>query len=84
MIHDANIQAHIGGFAVPEFQTQDDSEPVSLPEDSTILELLFQFIYPDRHPDLESTTFDVLKKLAEAAEKYKVFSAMNVCKIRMK
>jgi hypothetical protein len=28
--------------------------------------------------------FDVLALLAEAAEKYQVFAAMNICKIYMK
>jgi hypothetical protein len=81
-IHTVNIQTHTKGFAPPEFPTLD--EIVSLPENSSTLELLFQFMYPERHPDLEFVSFDILEPLAEAAEKYEVFSAMNICKIRMR
>jgi hypothetical protein len=48
------------------------------------LELLFQFCYPDHRPDVEALEFDALALLAEAAEKYQVFPAMNVCKIYMR
>ena len=48
------------------------------------LELLFQFCYPDYHPDVESLEFDILMLLAEAAEKYQVFPAMTICKICIK
>ena len=57
---------------------------VLLPEDSDILELLFQFCYPDRHPDLNDLELAVLAKFAEAVEKYNVFSAIQICKIRMR
>ncbi|KAH8834946.1 hypothetical protein DL96DRAFT_15242 [Flagelloscypha sp. PMI_526] len=55
-----------------------------LPESSGTLELLFGFVYPGRHPELADTPFENLLKLAEAAEKYEVYSAMNVCGIRMR
>jgi len=55
-----------------------------LTEHSETLELLFQFIYPKRHPDLETTPIEILAPLAEAAEKYEVFSALNMCKVRMR
>ncbi|KAF8229902.1 hypothetical protein L208DRAFT_1284412, partial [Tricholoma matsutake] len=45
---------------------------------------LFQFRYPDPHPELNDLVFDTLAELAEAAENYKVFSAISVCKISMK
>jgi hypothetical protein len=56
---------------------------VPLPESSEILDLLFQFIYPQPYPDLGSMVFDVLEKLTEAAEKYQVYSAMNLCRVYM-
>jgi hypothetical protein len=61
-----------------------DNEVVQLPETSVILDLLFRFCYPERHPNLYNLDFDILAKLAEAVEKYKVFSAINVCKIAMR
>lgn len=59
-------------------------EIVQLTEAAVTLEHLFRFCYPDRHPDVEAMKFDVLALLAEAAEKYEVYSAMNICKIYMK
>ncbi|KAF7372835.1 hypothetical protein MSAN_00489500 [Mycena sanguinolenta] len=41
-------------------------------------------MYPQRHPALDTTLFEVLETLAEAAEKYQVFPAMNICHIRMR
>jgi hypothetical protein len=69
------------GFAPSEFETLD--EVVELSETSTTLNLLLRFCYPDHHPDVESLPFDVLAPLAEAAQKYEVYAAMNICKLRM-
>jgi len=35
-------------------------------------------------PDLNGVKFDVLDCLAEGADKYEVFSAMNICRFRTK
>jgi BTB/POZ domain len=80
-IHRKNLEAHAADFPPPEFQTREEIVP--LQETSSTLELLFQFIYPTRHPSLDATEIEVLAPLAEAAEKYQVFSAINICKIRM-
>ena len=57
---------------------------VQLPESSATLELLFRFCYPERHSDLGEVDFNILAELAEATEKYKLYAAINVCKIRMR
>jgi hypothetical protein len=62
----------------------DHDAVIQLPEKSAILDLLFQFCYPERHPELNDLAFDILAELAEAAEKYKVFSAISICRIVMK
>jgi hypothetical protein len=64
----------------------DGDAVVRLPEKSATLGLLFQFCYPERHPDLKDLAFDILVtvELAEPAEKCKVFSAISICKIAMK
>ena len=77
-----NLTINARGFAPPEFETQ--GEIVPLAESADTLELLFQFCYPSPYPFLGGVEFDVLALLAEAAEKYQVFSAMNICKIYMK
>lgn len=81
-IHKANLKTSAGGFAPPEFESR--GEIIHMTETALTLELLFQFCYPDRHPDVEMLGFSEFAILAEAAEKYQVFSAMNICKIRMK
>ncbi|KAF9449721.1 hypothetical protein P691DRAFT_618541, partial [Macrolepiota fuliginosa MF-IS2] len=80
-IHRKNLETATGGFAPPEFATC--GEVVYLTESARTLELLFQFIYPRRHPSLECEVIEVLAPLAEAAEKYEVFPAMNICYVRM-
>jgi hypothetical protein len=65
-------------------QAESDHAVIQLPEKSVILDLLFQFCYPERHPELNDLAFDILAELAEAAEKYKVFSAISICRIVMK
>jgi len=82
-IHTLNLKANAEGFPPTEFSAA-SNEIVPLTETSSTLELLFQFIYPARHPDLEYVDFETLEPLAEAAEKYQVYSAMSVCKIYMK
>ncbi|KAF9457614.1 hypothetical protein BDZ94DRAFT_1301777 [Collybia nuda] len=42
-----------------------------------------EFVYPARLPYLDSIPFETLAPLAEAAEKYQVYSAMNMCRVRM-
>ncbi|KAJ7029720.1 hypothetical protein C8F04DRAFT_1115722 [Mycena alexandri] len=81
-IHRPNLQTNTEGFPPPEIATRDEVVPLS--ESASTLELLFQFIYPRRHPALDEIAFTDLGALAEAAEKYQVFSAMNICRIRMK
>ncbi|KAJ7500561.1 hypothetical protein B0H11DRAFT_1995763 [Mycena galericulata] len=81
-IHRANLQTNTEGFPPPEIANTDETVPLS--ESSSTLELLFQYIYPRRHPALDEIPFADLAALAEAAEKYQVFSAMNICRIRMR
>ncbi|KAF8986310.1 hypothetical protein BDQ17DRAFT_1376233 [Cyathus striatus] len=80
-IHKKNLEITTGGFPTAEFET--DGAPIPLTETFETLELLFQFVYAKRHPSLANTKFEVLAPLAEAAEKYEVFPAMNICHIRM-
>ncbi|KAJ7608257.1 hypothetical protein FB45DRAFT_1130237, partial [Roridomyces roridus] len=78
-----NLDVCAGGFP-PSEMASTEGEVVELTETSTTLELLFQFMYPQQHPALDITPFEVLEPLAEAAEKYQVFPAMNICHIRMR
>ena len=81
-LHRKNLEAHTGAFPGAEFDTQ--NEIVHLTEPSSVLEVVFQFMYPRRHPDLEDANFETIAAIAEAVEKYEVFSAMNTCITRIK
>ncbi|KAJ7633230.1 hypothetical protein FB45DRAFT_746134, partial [Roridomyces roridus] len=80
-LHRKNLDFSAGRFP-PTGIAPTEGEVLELPETSTTLELLFQFIYPQRYPALDSAPLEVLKPLAEAAEKYKVFPAMSNCRSR--
>ncbi|KAG6824985.1 hypothetical protein H0H92_005184, partial [Tricholoma furcatifolium] len=80
-IHSVYLNATTEKFAIPPGTKL--SQAVDLDEHSDILAKLFQFVYPKEHPDLEDIEFARLRDLAAAAEKYRVYAAMNVCKIRM-
>jgi len=43
-----------------------------------VLDLLLQYMHRQRQPDLGDVDFQTLAELAEAAEKYEVYSAMTV------
>ncbi|KIM44435.1 hypothetical protein M413DRAFT_24933 [Hebeloma cylindrosporum] len=64
-------------------QPNEEKEKMDLDEPSDVLEILFQFVYPKRHPSLEDIDFETLAAVAEAVEKYQVFSAMNLCALRL-
>ncbi|KAG6916791.1 hypothetical protein DXG01_005314 [Tephrocybe rancida] len=81
-IHRKNLESHAAAFPPSEFDTR--GEIVFLTEDASTLENLFQYVYPERHPDIELMPFESLYKLAEAAEKYEIFSLMCICKARLK
>ncbi|KAF8164396.1 hypothetical protein K438DRAFT_1775548 [Mycena galopus ATCC 62051] len=82
-IHRKNLDVCTEGFP-PAGISNAAGEIVDLLETAEILELLFQFMYPQRHPALDTTPFEILNPLAEAAEKYQVFPAMNICHIRLR
>jgi len=71
-----------GAFPGPEFDTH--GEVTHLTESAAVLELLFRFAYPAKQPELDGMGFAVVSTLAEAAEKYEVYSAMNVCRMRLR
>ncbi|EGO29275.1 hypothetical protein SERLADRAFT_377903, partial [Serpula lacrymans var. lacrymans S7.9] len=54
-------------------------EIVDLSESSEVLELLFQYMYPQRQPSLSGLQFSLLDSLANTAEKYQVYSALEIC-----
>ncbi|EDR16138.1 uncharacterized protein LACBIDRAFT_291921 [Laccaria bicolor S238N-H82] len=80
-VYRSRLEANTGGFAPAKIPTLD--EVVVLSEPAEVLELLFQFAHPSRQPSVLNLEFDLLLALAEAAEKYEVYAAMNICNMRM-
>ncbi|THV04270.1 hypothetical protein K435DRAFT_714730 [Dendrothele bispora CBS 962.96] len=64
--------------------TPQPGEIVHLSESSAVLDLMFQYMYLQPQPDLRKVDFDVIKDLAEAVEKYCVYSAMGALNVRMR
>ncbi|KAF8056515.1 hypothetical protein FPV67DRAFT_640291 [Lyophyllum atratum] len=82
-LHKIHLQVEAGGFAPSEFHTH--GEVVPLTEDSATLSVLFKFLYPACRAAtiLESIKPALLETVAEAAEKYEVYTAMDVCYARL-
>ncbi|KAF9064324.1 hypothetical protein BDP27DRAFT_170050 [Rhodocollybia butyracea] len=77
-LHKANARVTSGGL-LPSQSSGTEDAFLTLPEPAEILEILFEFLYPDYETDLERLEFSALLRVAEAAEKYVVFYAMNHC-----
>jgi hypothetical protein len=73
--HTVNLALFGGGFP--------SEKVIHLEEASDVLQLLLRFMHNTRQPDLNTTSFSQLFSLAEAAEKYQVYSAMGNCKTQL-
>jgi hypothetical protein len=56
-----------------------EKNTILVTEPSSILEIVFQFMYPRRHPRIKGLGFQTILEVADAVEKYNVFAAMNLC-----
>jgi len=80
--HKTNLEQYSAGFPIAE-SINSENEVVTLSEKGLVLGLLLQFMHNTQQPELSNLSFPTLELLAEAVEKYMVFSAMQVCKIYM-
>ncbi|KAF8650288.1 hypothetical protein AX16_005316 [Volvariella volvacea WC 439] len=80
-LHKKNLEVCCGAFPPSSHPTM--GEVVHLTELGSTLETLFQFIYARQQPKWEGLKFSELYNLAEAAEKYEVYTAMRVCNMLM-
>ena len=80
--HKKNLERYSDGFPIAE-ATNSHNEVVALSERSSVLQLLLQFMHNTRQPELKNLPFSTVESLAEAVEKYMVFSAIQVCKMQM-
>eukprot|EP00918_Siedleckia_nematoides_P004324 GHVU01009636.1.p1 GENE.GHVU01009636.1~~GHVU01009636.1.p1 ORF type:complete len:219 (-),score=1.12 GHVU01009636.1:104-760(-) len=76
----SQVFADAGGSTVGTVE----DEIVSLSETSSVLELMLQYVYLQPQPDLLGVDWEVMKQLAEAVEKYEIYSAIGVCSHRMR
>lgn len=81
-IHHKNLEVNTGAFPGKEFDAR--GEVVHLTERADVLAILFEFIYPRRHPTLEDENFETVAAVAEAIEKYEVFSGMYTSIVRLR
>ncbi|TFK64122.1 hypothetical protein BDN72DRAFT_861596 [Pluteus cervinus] len=84
-LHKKDLATFSGGFPPVELISETNpSEIVHLSEGAIILDLLFSFARAGRYPDIHTLEIKTLVALADAAEKYEVYSAVMACKILMR
>ncbi|KDQ25442.1 hypothetical protein PLEOSDRAFT_1046241, partial [Pleurotus ostreatus PC15] len=85
-VHRINLKMHSDIFAdaddISTFKTSNQQAPeiVALAEHSTVLSILLRYMYRQPPPDLSALAHDdflLLEQIAEAAEKYRVFFAID-------
>ena len=79
--HRWNLKTYSEGFPLEGSETI--SDPVFLEETADVVRLMLHFMHQMRQPTLDNISFSLLASLAEAVEKYRIYSAMGVCKIKM-
>jgi len=79
--HQRNLEVFSDAF--PTAGSTTANEVVNLEENAEVLQLMLQFMHNTRQPDLNKIPFSTLAPLAEAAEKYMIYSAMQICHIHM-
>lgn len=76
--HQSNLDQYSDGF--PDSNTQmDATQPVDLVEDADTLKILMRFMHKQRYPKVSWLETTQIFSLAEAAEKYLVYSAISAC-----
>jgi hypothetical protein len=80
--HQRNLEMFTEAF--PIAGTAVASDPVSLEETAEVLRLMLRYTHNARLSSLDDISFTLLASLAEAVEKYMIYSAVEFCKIRMK
>lgn len=82
--HSKNLALYCDAFPAVGSVTIDENEVVQMAESREIVSLLIKFMHRGYQPDLSNVGFETLSALAEAVEKYVVFSAIPVCKAKMR
>ncbi|KJA23513.1 hypothetical protein HYPSUDRAFT_66202 [Hypholoma sublateritium FD-334 SS-4] len=86
-LHRKNIKVHTGSAFLGGLycSSVDDPDITCLSEPGDVLEIVFQFLYPQKHPDLGAVTeSESVVAIADAVGKYEIYGAMNACEIRLR
>ncbi|KIK61159.1 hypothetical protein GYMLUDRAFT_590187 [Collybiopsis luxurians FD-317 M1] len=85
-LHKRNLEYSTDGFPPTSIlpTSSSENEVVTLTESSATLEVVFQFVYPQRYPELDYLDLKSLLTVAEAAEKYGVFAAIYGCQFALR
>lgn len=83
-LHRKNIEAYAGAFPLQATSTIKDLPTIMVPEPASVLQMVFEYLRPQRYPNLDSMWGMRLSAFANAIEKYEVFAAMQLCVARMR
>jgi len=81
--HQRNLEMYTEGFPIAGSTLAIVSDPVCLEETAEVLHLMLQYTHNIRLPCLDTIPFTLVASLAEAVEKYLIYSAMEICKVKM-
>ena len=79
--HQKNLEFYSQGFPIAGSTVA--TEVVQLQEKADVLRIMLIFMHNTRLPDLNKLEFSIISPLAEAAEKYMIYSAIALCRIKM-
>ncbi|KAF8646645.1 hypothetical protein AX16_007144 [Volvariella volvacea WC 439] len=82
-VHSAYLSQYSRAFPPTNVIGPSKLEICTLPERSEELQLLMEFLHPGPLPNIRDVPIEILARLAEAAEKYLVYSAMQSCVLAM-
>jgi len=82
--HQRNLEIYTDGFPIAgSTVVSDGSGPVPLEETAEVLCVMLNFTHHTRLPNLNNISFTFLASLAEAMEKYMIYSGMEICRMKM-
>ncbi|TFK70750.1 hypothetical protein BDN72DRAFT_958592 [Pluteus cervinus] len=81
--HLQNLENYAHGFPPVSFGKRKRTNFLEVEEDSEVVSLMLHFVHNLPQPDLRKIEMDILVRLAEAVEKYLMYSVMNTCRIVM-
>lgn len=86
--HRRNLELYSGAFQplvdVAPVDFESGFQVMRVTERRGVVSLMLRYMHNHWQPMIDKLGFDVLKDLAEAVEKYEIYSAIEVCRFRMR